>query len=284
MGTIPASPNSHTRRKLRPNTCWFPLHSAFRIPSRLLSASAALNDGADHILFDQKLVEAAKIPLPWEIALEKQSSPVLDLSSRKLGSDSDLSLSDAAQIDESGEKKEAESIICEDDSDSGSSEWQKGVIWAQTCLLFRERGVIATTSDENIDNDKADLQDLLSKCPQLMRLPTENIVATADEAMNTLLISPIVLAVNPTIMSYPAPYLSGAVEFLSNMMMLPPDTITTLCQSSPELLIGGLDGYVQEQSVKNALGSAGDALYGVGRSAAADLGGAIRDRNKPKGL
>ena len=68
-------------------------------------------------------------------------------------------------------------------------------------------------------------------------------------------------------------------------MMLPQPTLVELCKTNPELLIGALDGYIQEQSVKDALGSAGDALYGVSRSVASDVGKTMRDgRAGPKGL
>ena len=88
------------------------------------------------------------------------------------------------------------------------------------------------------------------------------------------------------LLSYPSYLYAGALEFLSNMMMLPQATIADLCKTNPELLIGGLDGYIQEQSVKNALGSAGDALYGVSRTVANDVGKTMRGdgRAGPKGL
>ena len=140
-------------------------------------------------------------------------------------------------------------------------------------------------SDAAAADELNDEEVLLSKCPQLARLPTDDIVESLNGLVDTIGMSTSAITQAPTLLSYPSHLFPGAIEFLSNMMMLPQPTISNLCKTNPELLIGGLDGYIQEQSVKNALGSAGDALYGVSRSVANDVGKTMRDKREgPKGL
>lgn len=228
--------------------------------------------------FRRELIAAAQEKLSWEVALEKQSGPVLDLSSAR-GSD-DLGLSEAASVarESLANKKKTcdtkQKDINVDDGEITRDDWQSGEIWRKTRQALMER----------FDDDTEVEEDMLAACPQLARLPTENIVAAAGELIDALEISSTSMSKHPAMLSYPAPYFPGAIEFLSDMMMLPKPTIKSLCKANPELLIGGLDGYIQEQAVKTALGSAGDALYGVGRSVAADLGGMIQEKKNLKGL
>ena len=217
----------------------------------------------------------AEHKLPWEVAAERQSRPVLDLSGGGSGmDDSDLSLSDAASTAR-GERRMHENETNNDDYEVGAVDWSTGGVWRETRQALIEMVILSEATEELC----------LSKCPQLVRLPTEDVVESARALADTIGMSPSAIAQNPTLLSYPAHLFPGAMEFLSNMMMLPQPTISNLCQTNSDLLISGLDGYIQEQSVKNALGSAGDALYGVGRSVANDIGKNMRDRrDSPKGL
>ena len=236
------------------------------------AATASDNDG-----LSDEIIQAAEQKLPWEVAAERQSRPVLDLSGGGSGlDDSDLSLSEAsAQRVESMNEEEVVDNPGEVDTD-----WRTGSVWRETRRALVEKAILSDAADEKNDEDE-----LLSKCPQLFRLTTEDIVESAKVLVDTIGMPPSAIAQNPILLSYPSHLFPGAMEFLSNMMMLPQPVIFNLCKANPELLIGGLDGYIQEQSVKNALGSAGDALYGVSRSMANDVGKTMRDRKtKPKGL
>ena len=225
-----------------------------------------------------KVIRAAEQKLPWEVAAERQSRPVLDLSGGSIGED-DLSLSEAASVGSAGSDEGVGSP--NDESARLDKEpcdaWTGGNRWLETKLALVELSVLS--------DDETRSEVFLSKCPQLARLPTEDIVASAQEAIGSIGLSPSAIERNPMLPSYPSHLYAGALEFLSNMMMLPQPTITGLCKTNPDLLIGGLDGYIQEQSVKDALGSAGDALYGVSRSVANDVGKTMRDgRAGPKGF
>jgi len=219
-----------------------------------------------------ELIQAAEKKLPWEISAEKQSRPVLDLSGNF--DDSDLTLSDAASADEKmslrDDGKSREEKDCTED-------WASGSVWTETRKALIDLDVLSSNESEE------STQDMLAECPQLARIPTEAVVDSAQEALNTIGIPASAMKQNAALLSYPSYLFPGALEFLSNMMMLPQQTIISLCKTNPELLIGGLDGYIQEQSVKNALGSAGNALYGVSRSVANDVGQTIREK-RPKGL
>lgn len=214
-----------------------------------------------------EVIQTAEQLLPWEVAAEKQSRPVLDLSGGGSGmDDSDLSLSDAAsaasQRTTSDDQAKAEKEV-KDEID-----WKSGSVWTASRKELIDLEILSDGANDEV---------FLSKCPQLARLPTGGIVDSAKVMLDTIGLPPPAIAQHPTLLSYPAQLYPGALEFLSNMMMLPQPTISSLCKASPELLLGGLDGYIQEQSVKNALGSAGDALYGVSRSVANDVGKTMRD-------
>ena len=260
---------SRSADRVQVNTC-----RGVRIYRKDLLRCAATSDGGG---LSDEIIQAAEQKLPWEVAAERQSRPVLDLSGGSSGiDDSDLSLSEAsAQRVESINEEEVVDNPGEVDTD-----WRTGSVWRETRRALVERAILSDAADEKNDEDE-----LLSKCPQLFRLTTEDIVESAKVLVDTIGMPPSAIAQNPILLSYPSHLFPGAMEFLSNMMMLPQPVIFNLCKANPELLIGGLDGYIQEQSVKNALGSAGDALYGVSRSMANDVGKTMRDRKtKPKGL
>ena len=255
---------SRSIERMQTNTC----HGT-RIYRKSLLRCAATSDSG-HGLSDET-IQMAEQKLPWEVAAERQRRPVLDLSGGRSGiDDSDLSLSDAASA-ERGEGP-IHRKIADDHLRGGAVDWMTGGVWRETRQALIEMAILSGATEELF----------LSKCPQLARLPTEDVVETANFLVG---MSPSAIAQYPSLLSYPSYLFPGAMEFLSNMMMLPQPMISSLCQTNPDLLIGGLDGYIQEQSVKNALGSAGDALYGVGRSVANDIGKTMRDRrDSPKGL
>ena len=246
--------------------------------SFLRCAATASDNGG----LGDEIIKAAEQKLPWEVAAERQSRPVLDLSGEGSGlDDSDLSLSDAASAAQTG-RQIHEEVVDGNDDEVDTVDWRTGCVWRETRRALVEMSIISDAAAADEVNDE---EVLLSKCPQLVRLPKEDIVESAKVLVDTIGMSTSAITQAPTLLSYPSHLFPGALEFLSNMMMLPQPTISSLCQTNPELLIGGLDGYIQEQSVKNALGSAGNALYGVSRSVANDVGKTMRDRKaKPKGL
>ena len=234
--------------------------------------SHSIDDSSDGL--SDVIIRAAEQKLPWEVAAERQSRPVLDLSGGSIGED-DLSLSEAASVSSVGGDKTGPVAKTNTFGEERCDDWMVGNIWLET-----KAALVELLTDDETRNEV-----FLSKCPQLARLPTEDILASAQEVIGSIGLSPSAVQQNPMLLSYPSHLYAGALEFLSNMMMLPQPTLVDLCKTNQELLIGGLDGYIQEQSVKNALGSAGDALYGVGRSVANDVGKTMRDgRAGPKGL
>ena len=236
--------------------------------------SSTIDDSTGSL--SDEIIRAAEKKLPWEIAAERQSRPVLDLSGGSIGEDN-LSLSDTASVGSAEGDKTGADAKTNVPGKEPCNDWTDGQIWLETKAALYEVSVLT--------DDETRSKVFLTNCPQLARLPTEDIAASAQEVIASIGVSPSAIERNPILLSYPAHLYAGALEFLSNMMMLPQRTIADFCKTNPELLIGGLDGYIQEQSVKSALGSAGDALYGVSRSVANDVGKTMRDgRTRPKGL
>ena len=240
----------------------------------LLRCAVASDDGGG---LSNDIIQAAEQLLAWEVAAERQSRPVLDLSGGGSGIDgSDLTLSDAASAETRPRRKDSDDQAQPKKDGEDAIDWKSGSVWTATRQELIDLEILSDGGNDEV---------FLSKCPQLARLSTGDIVESTKVLLDTIGLPPPAFAQHPSLLSYPAQLYPGALEFLSNMMMLPQPTISNLCKTNPELLIGGLDGYIQEQSVKNALGSAGSALYGVSRSVANDVGKTMREsKARPKGL
>ena len=196
-------------------------------------------------LYDQSLIDLASIKLDWEIIKDKNERPTLNLSSR------DQSPEDVQNIENS-------SCVVLD-----SSDWDDGQQWKKTIKGLKELGIF----DES-DDDKT--VETLTACPQLLRLDTEMILETAKWLLDNGFKSEYILS-EPRLLSYPPKEVEYGIEFMSIMMMTPKELTKTTILASSQLFIAGIDGGIQEQSVKFALGKASDATRDANQRIAGDM-------------
>ena len=133
--------------------------------------------------------------LPWEIAAERQSRPVLDLSGGSIGED-ELSLSDAASVGSAGGDKTGPDAKTNVLGKDPCNDWTNGQIWLETKAALVELSVLT--------GDEPRSEEFLSTCPQLARLPTEDILASAQEVIGSLDLSTSAIQQNPMLLSYPS--------------------------------------------------------------------------------
>lgn len=190
--------------------------------------------------------------LSWELLKEQESKPVLNLSIR------DASLED----------KEVTDKNIEDDED----EWMNGSRWEDTKQQLQNLNIIPLK--ENVDNTSSDIDELfLISAPQLYRLKTNEIMETASIIINNICKEDIIKAQEliknePKLLTYPSIDVEYGMEFLQTMFMLP----TSLPQSmiTPELMVSGIEGGIQERHVSRMLGDAASATSGANQRIAAD--------------
>lgn len=186
---------------------------------------------------DNNLIQKAEEKLVWEILEEQKNKPVLNLSVR------DASLEDEPKLSTFKETETSE------------QEWIDGGIWYHTLNGLKEIGVFQLEdTDQGIDDC---ILQLLRAAPQLLRLDTNTVLETAsilkDEISLGSCWNHIVLE-QPTLLTFPPKHVRYGVDFLITMISpLPLPMIQSMYQSNPQLLLSGIEGGLQEQSVGNAL-------------------------------
>lgn len=227
---------------------------------------------------DASLLDAAGAKLSWEVIEERESKPVLDLNREFGGEDAPLSLSEAMQT--SGEADGPSATVGDEAATEVAAEaWESGEIWMETRNVLVEKGVLTRDSaKEGIDEDG-----LLASVPQLLRLETDQVGATVEAILDSGI--PIALARSePMVLTYPPSHIEGGLEFLGTMMMMPREVTITVCGSTPGLFLGAVEGWMQEQAVKRALGEAGAAADGANQKIAGDVAQGLRAlRRRPPG-
>jgi hypothetical protein len=166
-------------------------------------------DGTGDIITEDLLCRA-RIPLEWERKIAQENLPVLNLSIRE--SDTSSSVSVAEITDELGDQ---------DDDD-----WIHGTRWKLTERHLVDMGIISYTEA----NQMSDLtsHQILTRAPQLFRLPTSQILDTAHfllsypsgkESVNLIKADPSLLTYLVDDLRY------GLREYLPNMMFMGNNTI-----------------------------------------------------------
>jgi hypothetical protein len=131
-----------------------------------------------------------------------------------------------------------------ENTNDDTSEWDQGQRWDIT-----KQGLSSQLSlDVNEDA-------LLQECPQLLRLEPSMVLETAEWIVQEFGVSYLQLA-PPRLLSFRSTDVAYGLEFMSTMMMA---NAKGACLAAPALLLSGIEGGIQEQAVKNALGAAGDA-------------------------
>jgi hypothetical protein len=100
-------------------------------------------------------------------------------------------------------------------------------------------------------------------------------VAAAEQVL-ALGLPPALLRREPQLLTYPADYIKGGFDFLVTMMMSTKNVVIPACRDTTGLLVGAIDGYIQEQFVKRALGDASEATSKTNQQMAADVAKAYR--------
>ncbi len=175
-------------------------------------------------------IQDATIQLPWETLEGASRRPVLNLSSR------DQSFEESTVSHEE---------MC-------TSEWDQGQRWDQTRNGLEKRGL--KISDK-----------FLKACPQLLRLEPDMVLNTADWVLREF--GATYLEAEPRLLGYRPEHVQYGLEFMSLMMMT---DARAICRSSPAVLLTGIDGGIQEQAVKAALGAAGTATTKASHSIVGD--------------
>jgi alpha-1,3-glucosyltransferase len=181
----------------------------------------------------QDLVHRAQSPLEWERRNAQEAKPVLNLSARDFDS-----LSPAMRAVEDG-------TLVEDEAD-----WTSGHLWQVTEQHLTDIGILSSTETT---------RHILTMAPQLLRMPTSQIVEAARFLMSYPCgaNSTAVIEGDPSLLTYLANDLQyGLEEYLPNMMFLGNATlaaqmIETQLKLSPtfalRLIRMGVDGGLEER-------------------------------------
>jgi hypothetical protein len=223
------------------------------------------------------------MPLPWEEQAKKDEEPVLNLSARN--SDR-LSLADGFCDD---------TVAASDENDESTDEcggsWEDGSKWKET-----ERELVAIGILDN--NSKLTRDVMVDRAPQLLRLPTDQILESArfflgnsmDESQTQTLES--LLQLDPSLLTYTVIQLDYGVEYLANMMTRGNRTaviqmIESQCGLSPsmalKLLKLGVDGGIEESRISQLLGNASQSSQKAVKGVVGDMGKDIREWKRVKG-
>ena len=211
---------------------------------------------------DPALIQAASAKLPWEMLLEKEQEPILNLSR-----DVEAELSASVSMNTHN-----------DDTTFADVSWQDGSQWATARKRLVDMWVLPRDMSNGADQQyamaacKSEMK-MLETVPQLLRL--ETVVAAAERVL-ALGLPPALLRREPQLLSYPASYIEGGLDFLITMMMSTKEMVVPACRDTPGLLIGAVDGYIQEQFVQRALSDASEATLIANKRIAANVANAYR--------
>lgn len=251
--------------------------------SHRASFFSPLKGQSDDLILTSNLLERARMPLPWEEQAKKDEEPVLNLSARN--SDR-LSLADGFCDD---------TVAASDENDESTDEcggsWEDGSKWKET-----ERELVAIGILDN--NSKLTRDVMVDRAPQLLRLPTDQILESArfflgnsmDESQTQTLES--LLQLDPSLLTYTVIQLDYGVEYLANMMTRGNRTaviqmIESQCGLSPsmalKLLKLGVDGGIEESRISQLLGNASQSSQKAVKGVVGDMGKDIREWKRVKG-
>ena len=241
---------------------------------------ALLASGDSDNIITAELLERARLPLAWEVQLAKEAKPVLNLSSRNL--DDILSLADEAnEYTNPVEDTDIDDII-----QDAAEDWIDGHLWQATEQQLIELGVLGT----NITS-----QDVLTAAPQLLRLPTQQVVEAATFLLSypSSTTSTAILKADLSLLTYLADDLQyGLEEYLPNMLFMgnrsnAAQMIEMQLSIAPsmalQLLKMGVEGGLEERAVSRALGSAGTASGKAVEGVVSEMGKSYKQLNRIKG-
>jgi len=232
----------------------------------------------------EDLLKRARLPLSWEVQSAREAKPVLDLSG--LVSDDNLLLGDA-----SGEYMSPTEVQDPDEEfkDDGES-WEDGHVWQETEQQLMDMDLL--TNDDVESGKKLTSRKVLTKAPQLLRLPTPQIVEAATYLLSYQN-STALVEMDPSLLTYWADDLQhGLEEYLPNMMFrgnqtLAAQMIQTQIALSPTMALQivrmGIAGGMEERQVSRALGNAGSASGKAAEGVVGEMGRSYKEWKRVKG-
>ena len=230
---------------------------------------ASSEDAVSSLLTDD-LLKRARRPLSWEEKVAKEQKPVLNLSAvRNLDT---LSLADGANMDEITNSNE---IDCEEETE----DWIDGHVWHSTEQYLIDIGIMET-------------EKILSSAPQLLRIPTQQVVeaATFLQSYPTDKNSTDLIDADPSLLTYLADDLRyGLEEYLPNMMFMGnQDSAAQMISSQNtsmrlQLIRMGIEGGLEERHISRVLNSAGTASSKATEGIVGEVGKSFKQLQRIKG-
>ena len=246
---------------------------------------SSLNAGkeSDHFIptFDQR--ERARVLLSWEEQSKKDSKPVLNLSTKY--SDR-LPLADGFENDDAVASYETHNTtVCS---------WEDGGVWRETEEALVAFGILVNNNSDDDKPKKLTREVIIDKSPQLLRLPTDQIVESAIFFLDSFEGNATfeVLLQDPSLLTYTNSQLENGVTYLSNMMCRGDRTaaikmIQSQCVLSPsmglQLLKLGVDGGIEEMRISGLLSSASQSSGRAMKGVVGDMSKDIREWKRVKG-
>ena len=222
-------------------------------------------------LIDEVMIKTARSGLSWEIVEARERKPILDLSCLR---DDGGGLSLAEDYDTFKQKDEDLEL---GDGENNEEQWTDGSFWAETKAGLREIGVLPEKNDDGEASYEEAEKNILDAAPQLLRLEPSTVLKTAEAILEAGM-DTCVIREQPSLLTFPPLYIPSGVEFLSTMMASLPSFAVSACKAQPLLFVIALEGWIQEQAVMKALGSAGDATERANKRVVSDTAAALKGR------
>jgi len=233
----------------------------------------ASSEDAVSSLFTDDLLERARRPLSWEEKVAKEKKPVLNLSAvRNLDA---LSLADGADMDEN-------TSSVEEETGEETNDWIDGHVWHSTEQHLIDIGILETEM-------------ILNSAPQLLRLPTHQVVEAANflHSYPTGKNSTDLIKLDPSLLTYLADDLRyGLEEYLPNMMFMgDQDTAAQMISNQLslysslglQLIRMGIEGGLEERHISRTLNSAGTASSKASEGIVGEVGKSFKQLQRIKG-
>lgn len=144
------------------------------------------------------------------------------------------------------------------ESEQNTSEWEHGQLWEETQKGLQGLGCASPGN-------------FVTRCPQLLRLQPGMVQETAEWVISEF--GTKYLESEPRFLCYRPEHVRYGLEFMSMMMMT---DAKVACMAAPALLLSGIEGGIQEQAVKSALGAAGAATSKASQTIALDAMTAVK--------
>ena len=241
---------------------------------------SSLNAGteSDHFIPTSEQLERARVLLSWEEQSKKDSKPVLNMSTK---------FSDRLPLADGFDNDDA--VASNENHNTTACSWEDGGVWRETEQALVAIGILVSSSCNDDKPKKLTREVIIDKVPQLLRLPTDQIVESANFFLNSF---EVVLYLDPSLLTYTISQLDYGMTYLSNMMCRGDRSaaikmIQSQCVLSPsmglQLLKLGVDGGIEELRISGLLSSASQSSGRAIKGVVGDMSKDIREWKRVKG-